>query len=247
MGKIMKSAAFANGVATYTPDDPWAAFICNHDDVFSWLSGEGVALRTLNSVWDDLVDAEKVYYSTAAAPYAPKTSMRVGNFPSIEIQDNGQLKADFTVPQSYTFFLSFQLDNGPNGVTLISGPSNAQPRFWVGGSTDGELRLSHSSTDTLNSATDAVDENAANIACVRYDAATNAASIYVNSLTPQTATFAADHPVLEGFGVGGYRDVDANSAEGVFGDVIGFSSALPDAEVDFILKGLARRAQVEIA
>ena len=251
MPRIIKSDAFADGYASYSPLDADENWILNHPSLSSWLSGSGISMRSVDNLWDDIAKPTLNYYPAGTLETGARPSTALNGRPGIEMRggSTGHLKSNATIPESYTLFAAFLMTGVLPGQTIIGDPDGVVPRAYFGINTASRLTLTHASgAGSQANSPGTVSAGVLNIGWARFDAEEQAAHIALNSRAPQgTGVFDTERGVRgAGAGFGAFGN-GANPMTGHLGDAIIFSAALSDAEAARVVSYLARRYDVMVA
>ena len=246
MSKLIRSNAFPGGYASYTPRDAVLAAILANPSLIGWASGEGLTLRSVDQLWDDLVAPGVTYVPVGTLANGARPSLRLGGMPTIDIPAaTGRLTGNLTIPASYTIAASVIMDVNNVGCTIVGGPTNAFPRVFLGTQAGGMLNLTHDNSGSAVTHTlgGAIPLGTPFIALGSYNAATKVGRVALNSPTGNTATFIVDQLAPLGVGLGGFGN-GFNPMVGSIGDVFFFNSALDDTARAQVVTWLGRRAGV---
>lgn len=251
MPRIIKSDAFPNGYASYSPLDADENWILNHANLSSWLSGSGISMRSVDNLWDDLAKPDLNYYPAGTLETGARPSTALNGRPGIEMRGGsvGHLKSNVAIPESYTLFAAFRMTGALPGQTIIGDPDGVAPRAYFGINTAGRLTLTHTSGGgSQANSPGTVTADALSIGWARFDAATQTAHIALNSRAPQgTGVYDTVRGVrAAGAGFGAFGN-GSNPMTGHIGDAIIFNAAATDADAARVVSYLSRRYVVTVA
>ena len=246
MSKIIRSTAFSGGVASYQPLDADEAWVSDHPNLHSWVSGSGLAMREVDNVWDDLVKPAQTYTPIGTGVQRAMPSAAVGSRPSIRCPAKG-VRGTVALPVTYTIISTARFDalTGSSQVVVGDG-ANTFPRLSLGISGTGNISLTHNVGSSLNWAIIA-PVNTDMMICADFNDSTKAARLFHNNTNAVVSgTFVDGHGVHNGYGIGGMGDGNI-SMTGDIGDVLIFNSVLSDADRQRAMRYLARRIGLTLA
>lgn len=241
MPRIIRSPAFASGFASYTPLDADEAFIVDHANLFAWVSGQGIAMRDVDNIWDDLAKSAQTYTALGVGVQKAAPTMAVGSRPSIRCPGRG-VRGTTNLPVSYTIISTCRFDaiTGTSQVVVGDGGNNF-PRLSLGISNTGALSLTHNTSPSTITFATVVPVNTDLMICADFDDSSKLARLYYNNTTAvASATFTDGHGTHTGFGIGSMGDNNIPMT-GDVGDVLIFNSVLSDADRQRAMRYLARR------
>lgn len=247
MAKIIKSAAFSGGVATYTPLDDDEAWLSAHANLFAWVSGSGLALRDVDAIWDDLVSPTLVYAATGVGAQAAVPSTAINGRPSIRCPGRGLKTIGADLPASYTILATAKFDaiTGASQTVVGDGISTFA-RLSLGVNSLGYPSLVHNSAPSAVSQAVAITPGVSILLGGEFNDTTKAAKLYRDNVaTVGATTFTDGHGAHTGFGIGQLGD-NGLPMTGDIGDVLIFNAVLSDVDRQRAMRWLGRRAGITV-
>ncbi len=250
MARIIKSDAFSGGYAAYSPIDADEAWMLDHANLKIAVSGSGLAMRSIDNLWDDLADPDLTYRPAGTLDTGAVPSTEINGRPSIRIPGGaaGRLIGNVAMPASYTVFSAFQLDNPASGATkvILGSAASAFPRFAMSVSATGTPTLAHNAPPSAIGIALVLSAATPYVLWGSYDATTKAAELGLNSTSRNgVVTFTDDHVPGATIGIGAMGD-GGSPMVGDIGGIFVFNSVLSTDDRARVLRWMSRRYGVAV-
>lgn len=248
MPRVINSPAFAGGFASYTPLDADEAWLLDHPDLYGALSGSGLAMRSVDNVWDDLATPGLSYLPLGTIETGARPSTDVNGRPSIRFLGTPKSRLSLArhIPPSYTILFSAVV-TAPSAIIINA--TDDWPRATINITSTYRLSQRHNTDPDAVISTEEVVPGQPFVGWASYDVANSLAKVGLNSVNASgSKTFIAGasgagaQRTYIGGGVG-----SESMMNGAIGDLFIFDTVLGEADLARVMRHLSRRSGAAVS